>query len=204
MSLQLTKEQILFHQRILRGSDLYLDSLDGIWGKHTEDSDRIFSNLSKELCDIGRFDVRTETNIFSLVLKAQKICREFLVAATDAGFNVRVISGTRSYSQQDDLYAQGRTKSGNKVTNARGGQSLHNFGIAWDIGLFSQEGHYITDNSIYIEFKNKVLVGDLKNELSWGGDWKSLKDNPHYQLKTSTDAITFLRYNFENGNPYYI
>lgn len=40
--------------------------------------------------------------------------------------------GFRTVEEQDELYAQGRTKPGLKVTNARGGQSQHNFGLAID------------------------------------------------------------------------
>nr|WP_295770097.1 M15 family metallopeptidase [Rhodoferax sp.] len=41
----------------------------------------------------------------------------------------------RSCAEQDALYAQGRTAPGNKVTNAKSGDSNHNFGIAFDIGV---------------------------------------------------------------------
>jgi hypothetical protein len=42
----------------------------------------------------------------------------------------------RSFAEQDALYAQGRTKPGKIVTKARGGFSNHNFGVAFDIGVF--------------------------------------------------------------------
>lgn len=41
----------------------------------------------------------------------------------------------RTNKQQDNFYAQGRTKPGNKVTNAKAGQSYHNYGLAVDICL---------------------------------------------------------------------
>jgi len=53
----------------------------------------------------------------------------------------RIISGTRTYEQQNQLF-----KKRPKVTNARGGQSNHNFGIAWDVGLF-EEGKYYEGTS---------------------------------------------------------
>ena len=49
------------------------------------------------------------------------------------GIHIRVSQGLRSWEQQDLLYAQGRTDAGKVVTNARGGQSAHNFGYAVDI-----------------------------------------------------------------------
>ncbi len=46
--------------------------------------------------------------------------------------------GLRTFADQDELYAQGRTSPGNIVTNARGGDSLHNYGLAADYVLDGQ------------------------------------------------------------------
>jgi len=46
---------------------------------------------------------------------------------------LKLISGLRTYEEQDALYAQGRTAPGPKVTNAPGGHSNHNFGLAFDM-----------------------------------------------------------------------
>ncbi|MFN9955955.1 MAG: M15 family metallopeptidase, partial [bacterium] len=90
---------------------------------------------------------------------------------------VRIISGLRSYAEQDALYAKGRTTAGPKVTNARAGFSNHNFGTAWDIGLFKDKA-YLTDSPIYTE------IGQASRSLglTWGGDFKSFKDTPHYEV----------------------
>ena len=45
---------------------------------------------------------------------------------------IKMVEGYRTYKRQNDLYAQGRTKSGKIVTNAKGGESLHNYGRAID------------------------------------------------------------------------
>ena len=52
------------------------------------------------------------------------------------GVTVKIICGTRTIKEQNELYAIGRTKAGKKVTNAKGGSSFHNYGIAFDIGIF--------------------------------------------------------------------
>lgn len=95
------------------------------------------------------------------------------------GVTVRIISGNRTWAEQDALYAQGRTRPGSIVTKARGGQSNHNFGIAWDIGLF-RGSDYLEDSPLYEQIGP---VGE-KLGLEWGGRWKSIKDTPHYQIKT--------------------
>ncbi len=66
---------------------------------------------------------------------------------------IKIISGTRTHMQeQDALYARRRTAPGPRVTNARGGYSNHNFGIAWDIGLF-RGGKYLEDSPLYREVR---------------------------------------------------
>lgn len=95
------------------------------------------------------------------------------------GVDVRIISGLRTYAEQDALYAKGRTAPGPKVTNARAGFSNHNFGTAWDIGLFEGK-KYLTDSPLYKE------IGEISRSLGlkWGGDFKSFKDYPHYEVST--------------------
>jgi peptidoglycan LD-endopeptidase CwlK len=93
---------------------------------------------------------------------------------------IRVISGHRTWQEQDKLYAQGRTRPGDIVTKARGGYSNHNFGIAFDIGVF--EGNkYLKQSTKY------KAVGALGMELGleWGGNWKNFVDEPHFQLRPS-------------------
>ena len=47
------------------------------------------------------------------------------------GVYVRVVQGLRTWTEQDALYAQGRTAPGKVVTNVRGGYSWHCFGCGW-------------------------------------------------------------------------
>lgn len=125
---------------------------------------------------------RTEKNLATLVPKAQDAARRFLAELRShlpSGVTVEIISGSRSYSEQNALYAQGRTAKGPKVTNARGGQSNHNFGVAWDIGFF-KGGKYLDESPLYA-FAGGIGRGQ---GLEWGGDWKSIQDEPHFQLRT--------------------
>jgi len=126
---------------------------------------------------------RTEKNIATLVPKAQAAARAFMAQAAIAleglDITVEIICGTRTYAEQDALYAKGRTAPGVKVTNARGGFSNHNFGIAWDIGLF-RAGRYLEESRVYRQLGK--LAGPLG--LEWGGEWVSFPDEPHYQLRT--------------------
>lgn len=51
------------------------------------------------------------------------------------GTPFKVYSGLRTFKEQDALYAKGRTKPGGVVTKAKGGQSMHNYGLAVDLDL---------------------------------------------------------------------
>ena len=113
----------------------------------------------------------------------------------ELGKTVRVSSGLRTYSEQDALYAQGRTTSGNRVTNARGGQSYHNFGLAIDIVEIN--GRQANWNGPWEEF---ARIGQSMG-WEWGGNFSSIVDKPHFQMTygLSTAQLRQL-YNANGGN----
>lgn len=127
---------------------------------------------------ISPVDDRSEKNIATLLPEVQPMARALVQKAAANGIQIKVLSGLRSYAEQDALYAQGRTASGNIVTNARGGYSNHNFGIAFDVGVF-EGNRYLTSSPKY------KAVGALGMDLGleWGGSWKSIVDEPHFQLR---------------------
>lgn len=85
----------------------------------------------------------------------------------------------RSNEEQNRLYAQGRTAPGKRVTNARAGQSNHNKypSPAFDIAFRKKDGSIDWSDHLF----KKFAVLAKANGLSWGGDWKSIKDNPHFE-----------------------
>lgn len=105
---------------------------------------------------------------------------ELIKRAYKEGIYVQISSGFRSFADQNDLYAQGRTKSGNIVTNARGGYSNHNFGLAIDYFLVSDDG----SKALWTVNDKWRRVAAIGKELgfSWGGDWKSFPDYPHLEM----------------------
>ena len=102
----------------------------------------------------------------------------FLKAADDAGIDLLVTSTYRDNASQDALYAQGRTAPGRIVTNAKAGQSYHNFRCAVDV-VPLRNGKPVWDT------KDPVwqTVGRLGKAagLEWAGDWKRFKEFPHFQ-----------------------
>lgn len=104
--------------------------------------------------------------------------------------NVYVIitEALRTYEYQNSLYAQGRTKPGQIVTNARGGYSNHNFGYAFDFALLMSDGRQVSWNTLMDADRDSIPDWDEVVQvgrslgLEWGGDWRSFKDLPHFQL----------------------
>ena len=121
-------------------------------------------------------DPRSERNIATLEPKTAALAREHLRRLAAEGLNFKVTSGTRTFAEQAKLYAQGRTAKGPKVTNARPGSSWHNFGVAYDLTLFSGK------NPIW-ESKHYDTAGRIGKELGlrWGGDFRSIIDRPHFE-----------------------
>jgi peptidoglycan L-alanyl-D-glutamate endopeptidase CwlK len=152
---------------------------------------------------ISKVDARSEKCIATLLPNVQPIARSLVQRAAACGIQIRVICGLRSYEEQDSLYAKGRTAPGKKVTNARGGYSNHNFGIAFDVGVFSGS-RYLPESPKY------KAVGALGTDLGleWGGSWSSLVDQPHFQLRpawakalTGKQLLAELRDRQANSSP---
>jgi peptidoglycan L-alanyl-D-glutamate endopeptidase CwlK len=199
MSAKLFKSDILFLQRLLTVAGFYKGVRNGKWSNDVDTAEEAFLKRYEEIKNQeGEFDSRTETCIMSLLPAAQIKAREFMNAVKSLPLTYRILSGTRTYDEQDALF-----KKRPKVTNARGGQSNHNFGIAWDVGIFDDgkyyEGNTKKEDKAYVDLgafiKSKVL------DLEWGGDWTRFVDKPHYQLATGK-SVAQVRALLENGKTY--
>lgn len=113
--------------------------------------------------------------------------------------DITILEGHRSHARQAELYAQGRTTSGPRVTNAKPGQSAHNSQpskavdaapyldtdgdgdseLSWDWDDY----HPLAD---FIKAKWAALkrAGRVTGTLIWGGDWKKTRaDGPHWEVR---------------------
>lgn len=103
-------------------------------------------------------------------------------------YKMRITEAYRSKEEQDALYAKGRTAPGSIVTNAKGGQSMHNYGLAIDFALFTADGKKaFWDTKVDSDKDGKadwmeVVEEAKKLGFEWGGDWKNFKDYPHFQM----------------------
>lgn len=176
------------------------------WGAIYSELVKSKSGSKDPVFAISKVDPRSEKNLQTLLPEVQPIARALVQKAGASGIEIKVISALRTYVEQDTLYAQGRTAPGNKVTNARGGYSNHNFGIAFDIGVFSGT-KYLPDSPKY----KAVGVIGIDLGLEWGGNWTSIVDQPHFQLRPSwasglseRDMLSELRKRVADGLPVYL
>lgn len=131
--------------------------------------------------------------------EVENIYRNQIVPALNGRSICRFAYTLRTFAEQDALYVQGRTRlfdtNGRRlgvVTKAKGGQSIHNYGLALDIVLIkdtNNDGKVDTaswETNVDFDRDGKAdwmeVVEILKrNGWTWGGDWKNFKDRPHFE-----------------------
>lgn len=100
------------------------------------------------------------------------------VRVTHGGVHPFITQTLRTFAESDALYAKGRTKPGSVVTNAKAGQSYHNYGLAIDFMLqINGKDSWVVDHNWM------VVVNVFKQHgFTWGGDFKSILDQPHFEM----------------------
>lgn len=133
------------------------------------------------------------------------------------GVRLRFVYTTRTNEEQNELFAQGRTKLFDKkgkrlgkVTNAKGGESIHNYHLAWDIVLLlDKDGDGKFESATYemLDFDKDgkadwmECVEYFKSiGATWGGDWRFV-DKPHFEM-TFGHSWRTLKQMVENGNTF--
>ena len=123
--------------------------------------------------------IKISQDISLLEPELQNIIKKLIEECKNNGLKIKITDTRRDKKEQDQLYAKGRTQSGKKVTNAKYPKSAHNWGVAFDFCRNDGKGAY-NDND---NFFYKVGQIGKKYKLDWGGDWKSFKDKPHFEMK---------------------
>ncbi|MEI6847101.1 MAG: M15 family metallopeptidase [Chlorobiaceae bacterium] len=111
----------------------------------------------------------------------QEKCRKFVDECEKADIDLLITSTYRDIESQNALYAQGRTTPGKIVTNAKGGQSWHNWRVAFDV-VPLRNGKPVW-NSTGNDLVLWQTLGQLGKScgLEWAGDWKTFKEMAHFQ-----------------------
>lgn len=106
-----------------------------------------------------------------------EMCNNFVKKCDEAGIDVLITSTYRDMESQAAIYAQGRTTSGKKVTNAKPGRSYHNWKVAFDfVPIVNGKANW---NNIAL-FTKCGQIGKSCG-LEWAGDWSSFKEYAHFQ-----------------------
>jgi len=127
-------------------------------------------------------------NLSDLLPVVATKARAFIAAAKREGIDLICTSTYRDHASQNALWAQGRTKPGKIVTNARGGQSYHQYRVAFDVCPV------IAGKCVWNDQKLWRRIGELGEAagLEWAGRWKTFREMPHFQY-TGGLTLTQLR-----------
>jgi peptidoglycan L-alanyl-D-glutamate endopeptidase CwlK len=157
-------------------------------------------------------DKITEKRIETLHPKLREMVREIYQKINENLVNKNIIcrftSTYRTAKEQNDLYAQGRTATGNVVTMAKAGQSYHNYGMAIDVCLIKNGVEASWD---FTKDYDNDGIADLMEVIhifqmygwEWAGTWKTFKEKPHIQYTFGKSIIelqkmpTFLQDNIQ-------
>lgn len=109
-----------------------------------------------------------------------------------ATIKVRITSAYRSEAEQNAIYAQGRTTPGKIVTKARGRFSTHQYRLAFDFALLSEDGKKViwdtkfdgTDLNTTPDWVDVVTLFK-NNGYDCGHYWKNFPDSPHIEGNTN-------------------
>lgn len=115
----------------------------------------------------------------------QPVISALLDCAYELGMNAQLHSGYRSPTEQDTLYALGRTKPGKIVTNAKGTpvpQSSHCYKKAVDLHFVGEDGTAQWDFKLYKKLWDAAKPTLEKKGLVWGGNWTSFSEGPHFEV----------------------
>lgn len=126
--------------------------------------------------------------IDDLVFPVKKRALNFIQACKDAGIDLLVTCTVRDDEAQDALYAQGRTAPGPKVTNARGGDSFHQYAVALDV-VPMRAGKPVWSTA----GANGALweqIGEACG-LEWAGRWVRFREFPHFQFTNGLTIADF-------------
>ncbi len=107
---------------------------------------------------------------------------ELIRRMKEKGYAVGISSTYRDSERQNAIYAQGRTTPGAIVTQLKGGQSMHNYRLAFDI-FQNVKGKEFSDSAFF------KTAGTIWEQMGgeWGGSWTGFVDPSHFQF---TNGLT--------------
>ena len=126
-------------------------------------------------------------NLSDLHPKVKTLCEQFIASCAKQNIDILITSTYRDTESQNALYAQGRTAPGSKVTNAKGGQSFHNWKVAFDFVPIVNGKTQWNDTVLFTK------CGEIAESigLEWAGRWVKFKELAHCQFTNGLTLADF-------------
>jgi peptidoglycan L-alanyl-D-glutamate endopeptidase CwlK len=119
--------------------------------------------------------------------KVKELCVDFIEKCKHEGIDVIITSTYRDAESQNALYAQGRTTPGKIVTNAKAGDSFHNWKVAFDFCPIVNGKAQWNDGEL---FERCGKIGESLG-LEWAGRWVKFKELAHFQFTYGLSLADF-------------
>ena len=119
--------------------------------------------------------------------KVAALCSAFITSCKKQNIDIIITSTYRDAESQNALYAQGRTTPGKKVTNAKAGQSFHNWRVAFDFVPIVNGKAQWNDAALFTQ------CGEIAEALGleWAGRWVKFKELAHCQYTNGLSLADF-------------
>ena len=121
----------------------------------------------------------SDRNLDDLEPKARDAAKAAIVECLADGMDILVTCTYRTGAEQNALYAQGRTGKGPIVTNAKAGQSFHQYRVALD--LYPMVNGKPDFSGTHPNW-HKIAAVFIKHGFEWGYNWARFKEMPHFQM----------------------
>lgn len=138
---------------------------------------------------------KTESEIKTLLPFMRPMVQKVLDEMASLGHVMMCTDGNRTFAEQNQKYAQGRTAAGSIVTKVRGGYSYHNYGVAADC-CFVVDGGPSWDGGHDWKLYGKIAK---KHGFKWGGDWWNFQDRPHIEISFGYSTAKLLKMGEQNA-----
>ena len=126
--------------------------------------------------------MKSSRNLSDLQPAVADKCQKHIDACIAAGIDLLVTCTLRDWDEQARLYRQGRTAPGGIVTNAKPGDSAHNYGLAYDV-VPMRNSKPVWGTIADMDKALWTRVGEIGESvgLEWAGRWVSFKEFAHFQ-----------------------
>lgn len=116
-----------------------------------------------------------------------EMCRELIAECEKVGIDLLITSTYRDHESQSALYEKGRSLPGPKVTNAKPGDSMHNWRVAFDVVPLVDGKATWNDAELW----KRVGQLGVSVGLEWAGNWRRFKEMPHFQFTNKLTIADF-------------